>query len=188
MAASASIAVSPPLLLASSSLRKTHFKILPAQLYSPTTRSYPYLLRSNSQNSFHFPLLLTKTRASSNGVFDTPHNKSTEDEILPSFERKPVKFLFWVVLWASLSLVWYAASGDANAAADSIRASSFGLKVARSLRSLGLPDEAVVFTLATFPILELRGAIPVGYWMQLSPTLLTILSILGLALIFILFN
>lgn len=98
-----------------------------------------------------------------------------------------MKILFWVVFWASLSLVWYAASGDAKAAtvaADSIRASSFGLKIANALRGLGWPDETVVFTLATLPILELRGAIPVGYWMQLKPTLLTILSILGLALFF----
>ncbi|XVF58191.1 hypothetical protein PTKIN_Ptkin07bG0044200 [Pterospermum kingtungense] len=180
MAASASIAVSPLLFASSSSLRKTHPKSLPTQLYSPTTSCNPLFLRSNFQNRHHFPLLLTKSRASSNGFFDAPH-KSSEDEILPSSEEKPVKFLFWVVFWASLSLVWYAASGDANAAtaADSIRASSFGLKIASSLRGLGWPDEAVVFTLATLPILELRGAIPVGYWMQLNPTLLTILSILG---------
>jgi uncharacterized membrane protein len=37
-----------------------------------------------------------------------------------------------------------------------------------------------VFTLATLPVLELRGAIPVGYWLQLNPATLTVLSILGL--------
>ncbi|XVE84918.1 hypothetical protein DITRI_Ditri17bG0050200 [Diplodiscus trichospermus] len=180
MAASASIALSP--LLLASSLRKAHLKIIPSQLHSPHTRtSYQPLLRSNFRNWLHYHLPLTQTRASSNGFLDTSHT-SGEDEILPSFDDKPVKFLFWVVFWASLSLVWYAASGDANAAtaaADSIRASSFGLKIASALRGSGWPDEAVVFTLATLPILELRGAIPVGYWMQLKPTLLTILSILG---------
>ncbi|XWS34948.1 hypothetical protein CRYUN_Cryun21dG0081200 [Craigia yunnanensis] len=179
MAASASSATSP--LLLASSLRKTYLKIFPTQLHSPTTRSIQLLLRSNFHNWQHFPLSLTKTIASSNGFLDTAHT-SREEEILPSFEEKPVKFLFWVVFWASLSLVWYATSGDANAAtaaADSIRASSFGLKIASALRGSGWPDEAVVFTLATLPILELRGAIPVGYWMQLKPTLLTILSILG---------
>ncbi|XVF02277.1 hypothetical protein REPUB_Repub04eG0162000 [Reevesia pubescens] len=176
MAASVSTATSP--LLLKSSLRKTNLKIFPIRLHS---RSNQLLFRSQFQNWQHFPLPLTKTRASSHGFLDSAHT-SKEEEILPSFEEKPVKFLFWVVLWTSLSLVWYAASGDANAAttaADSIRASSFGLKIASALRCSGWPDEAVVFTLATLPILELRGAIPVGYWLQLKPTLLTILSILG---------
>ncbi|XP_065023650.1 uncharacterized protein LOC135649325 isoform X2 [Musa acuminata AAA Group] len=51
--------------------------------------------------------------------------------------------------------------------------------VATALRRIGWPDEAVVFSVATLPVLELRGAIPVGYWMQLDPLKLTVLSILG---------
>lgn len=98
---------------------------------------------------------------------------------MPSFEVRPVKFVFWVLLWASLSVAWFAASGDAKAAADSIKASSFGLKIASALRGLGWPDEAVVFALATLPVLELRGAIPVGYWLQLKPWILTVLSVIG---------
>lgn len=92
-----------------------------------------------------------------------------------------MKFALWVLFWASLSLAWFAVSKDANAAAvDSIKASGFGLKIANSLRKLGWPDGVVVFTLATLPVLELRGAIPVGYWLQLNPVTLTVLSILGL--------
>ncbi|ONK65284.1 uncharacterized protein A4U43_C07F35550 [Asparagus officinalis] len=84
-----------------------------------------------------------------------------------------------LVLCALVSSVCCLACGAALAAADSIRASGFGLKVATALRSLGWPDEAVVFALATLPVLELRGAIPVGYWMHLHPMRLTVLSILG---------
>ncbi|CAL4919548.1 unnamed protein product [Urochloa decumbens] len=70
--------------------------------------------------------------------------------------------------------------GAARAATeDSIRASGFGLRVAESLRRLGWPDDAVVFALATLPVIELRGAIPVGYWMRLHPVHLTVLSVLG---------
>lgn len=65
------------------------------------------------------------------------------------------------------------------AAEDSIKASGFGLRVAESLRRLGWPDDAVVFALATLPVIELRGAIPVGYWMRLHPVRLTVLSVLG---------
>ncbi|KAI5437342.1 hypothetical protein KIW84_023451 [Lathyrus oleraceus] len=104
-----------------------------------------------------------------------------EPERLVFYEEKPVKFALWVVFWASLSLAWFAYSKDANAAVDSIKASGFGLKIADSLRKLGLPDWVVVFTLATLPIIELRGAIPVGYWLQLNPATLTVVSILGFA-------
>ncbi|CAJ2647812.1 unnamed protein product [Trifolium pratense] len=102
-----------------------------------------------------------------------------EPERLIFDNEKPVKFAFWVIFWASMSLVWFAYSKDANAAVDSIKASGFGLKIANSLRQLGLPDWVVVFTLATLPVLELRGAIPVGYWLQLNPATLTVVSILG---------
>lgn len=104
-----------------------------------------------------------------------------EPERLLFYEEKPVKFALWVVFWTSLSLAWFAYSKDANAAAvDSIKASGFGLKIADSLRKLGLPDWVVVFIIAALPVLELRGAIPVGYWLQLNPATLTAVSILGL--------
>ncbi|KAI3760027.1 hypothetical protein L1987_50415 [Smallanthus sonchifolius] len=54
------------------------------------------------------------------------------------------------------------------------------LKVANLFRGSGWPDGAVVFALATLPVIELRGAIHVGYWLQLNPVLLTALPILGL--------
>lgn len=122
----------------------------------------------------------TQFKASSTEYLDA----IDEPERLIFYEEKPVKFALWVIFWASMSLAWFAYSKDANAAAgtgavDSIKASGFGLKIANSLRNLGLPDWVVVFTLATLPILELRGAIPVGYWLQLDPASLTVLSILG---------
>jgi len=121
---------------------------------------------------------LTQTNASSTEYLDA----IDEPERLIFYEEKPLKFALWVIFWASMSLAWFAYSKDANAATavDSIKASSFGLKIANSLRKLGWPDWVVVFALATLPVLELRGAIPVGYWLQLDPATLTVLSILGL--------
>lgn len=124
---------------------------------------------------------LTATGASTDDFL----GKIEKDESLPLSEEKPVKFLFWVVLWASVSLGLHAFCGDAGAAAigagaDTIRGSGFGLKVASGMRASGWPDESVVFALATLPVIELRGSIPVGYWLQLDPVYLTILSVLGL--------
>ncbi|KAL5975052.1 hypothetical protein ACLOJK_031728 [Asimina triloba] len=92
-----------------------------------------------------------------------------------------VLILLAATFWMSLAIFLFCGVGKAAAAvaSDSIGASSFGLKVAAGLRGFGWPDQAVVFALATLPVLELRGAIPVGYWMQLKPLHLTVLAILG---------
>lgn len=44
---------------------------------------------------------------------------------------------------------------------------------------LNLPAEIAVLTAAAFPILELRGAIPLGFYLKLSLTKIFFLSILG---------
>ncbi|TMW93689.1 hypothetical protein EJD97_011299 [Solanum chilense] len=138
------------------------------------TQSFPIL-----QTFSHLGRVQRLIRASSSDSF---LDVIEEEEGLLANDEKPLKFLFWVLLWASVSVGLFAVSGDAKAAAaaaDSIRASGFGVKVANALRSSGWPDESVVFALATLPVIELRGAIPVGYWLQLKPSVLTVLSVLG---------
>lgn len=166
-------------------LGKTLFKFSPKLAYPSITQSKQPPFNSNAHIKLQTlrplsPLLkASPPRVSSRGFLD----KDEEDEVLQLFQERPVKFGLWVLFWASVSLAWFAASGDANAtanaAADSIRASGFGLKIANALRGLGWPDEAVVFALATLPVIELRGAIPVGYWLQLKPVMLTVLAVLG---------
>ncbi|KAL2904396.1 Glycerol-3-phosphate acyltransferase [Bienertia sinuspersici] len=134
-------------------------------------------------NNYHLKLSSPSTLiASSNGNSDALNNELE----VTIFGEKPVKAVLWVLFWTSVSLAVFAFSKDAKAASavviggnSSIKASSFGLKVASFLRGSGWSDEAIVFALATLPVIELRGAIPVGYWMQLNPILLTVLSILG---------
>lgn len=190
-----SVSFSPhSLTLLQFSYKKSQIKFLP-------TNQLPNLLIHNTRkhiqlnsrtplkveffnNLGHFPISCISIESSSNGSFDLVQ----EDElILPSNKTGPVKTILLVLLWASVFVGFYAASGDANAAADSIRASSFGQRFAQALRSFGWPDEAVVFALATLPVIELRGAIPVGYWLQLKPVVLTVLSILGLVHVFLFF-
>lgn len=140
------------------------------------TQSFPLIQTFNHLGRFQ-----NVTRTSPDSFLEVIEEE--EEGLLTTTEEKPLKFLFWVLLWASVSVGLFAVSGDAKAtaaaAADSIRASGFGVKVANALRSLGWPDEAVVFALATLPVIELRGAIPVGYWLQLKPSVLTVLSVLG---------
>ncbi|CAN1187661.1 hypothetical protein LINPERPRIM_LOCUS31966 [Linum perenne] len=174
----------------SPSFKTTHLAISPNRLITIANSAIQrrqtqaqFFHRSIKQTPFR---LLPSTSINAHGFLDPPSENDEQQlsNLLPSSES-PTKFIIWVALWASLSLVWFASSPNAAKAAgsavldSSIKASSFGLKIANALRGIGLPDEAVVFSLATLPVIELRGAIPVGYWLQLKPVTLTVLSVLG---------
>lgn len=177
--------LSYPSTLFSFSQVKSHFKLpSPRSHFSSLPSKQKIHIKTESLLTFPSlprPGLICRTsviRASSNDILKSI-DKNEEKSFLGT-NGKPVKFIFLVLLWASVSLGLYAFSGDAKASTDSIRASGFGVKVANALRASGWPDEAVVFALATLPVIELRGAIPVGYWLQLKPVILTVLSVLGL--------
>ncbi|EYU28698.1 hypothetical protein ABFS82_12G107700 [Erythranthe guttata] len=177
----ASILLHPPTLLTTSQIKRHKPSLSAQRIHSSSPQRKKILANPQSLLPFRSSVpQFGSTRASPHEILETIEQK---DESLSGSADKPVKFLAWVLLWASLSLGFYAFSGDARAAAiggaDSIRASGFGVKVANGLRASGWPDEAVVFALATLPVIELRGAIPVGYWLQLTPLVLTLLSILG---------
>jgi hypothetical protein len=54
-----------------------------------------------------------------------------------------------------------------------------GQKVANFFRSFGLPDVAVLAIISALPVVELRGAIPVGIWMGLPITTVLPACVLG---------
>ncbi|GJY77282.1 putative small multi-drug export related protein [Tanacetum coccineum] len=147
------------------------------------SNSFPSLNLTFNQNPC--PQTTPKSSLSSSNTTFLEKNLEKDENLVVLNKESPVKFIFWVFVWASVSVALYAFSpSDAKAqvqgAVKSIKASSFGLKFANFLRGSGWPDEAVVFALATLPVIELRGAIPVGYWLQLKPIVVTALSVLGL--------
>lgn len=85
-----------------------------------------------------------------------------------------------IITALSIFVCWHGLlCGYAHASEGAIKASNLGLKVASFLRRTGWPDEAIVFVMAMLPVLELRGAIPVGYWMCMDPFKLSVLSVIG---------
>nr|XP_043638721.1 uncharacterized protein LOC122609836 [Erigeron canadensis] len=172
--------------------KKPHFKTSIHQIsftFLQNNQS-PFISKPISPSpQFIFHLKTCSTGPISSIYSSTKTNEILEnlekDETLPLVQTSPAKFIFWVFLWASVSVALFAFSPSESKAQQakigvkSIKASSFGLKFANFLRGSGWPDEAVVFALATLPVIELRGAIPVGYWLQLKPLVLTTLSVLG---------
>lgn len=159
----------------------THYK-----LHTPNPLP-PLTLQKGTPHFSLNPLFLSPP-----STLRAPATKNSENTLInnelnvTNIGEKPLKTVLWVLFWTSVSLAVFAFSKDAKAAVvsvvasdSSIKASSFGVKVASFMRGSGWADEVIVFALATLPVIELRGAIPVGYWMQLKPTSLTVLSILG---------
>ncbi|CAM6094819.1 unnamed protein product [Calypogeia fissa] len=64
-------------------------------------------------------------------------------------------------------------------AENSIGASKLGIEVAEYLRRSGLSDELVVLIVGMLPVLELRAAIPISYWLKMEPVKGYFLSVLG---------
>jgi uncharacterized membrane protein len=56
---------------------------------------------------------------------------------------------------------------------------SLGQRIAVALRTLGLPDWVTILLVAALPVVELRGAIPVGYWLGLNRVHIYGLAVLG---------
>ncbi|CAM8953967.1 unnamed protein product [Rhodiola kirilowii] len=137
------------------------------------------IVRFQTYNRQRFNIVTARQVSRDGPGFRVSELEEEKEIRLEILKPKPLRFALMVLFWAALSIVVFAASGDRANAADSIRASGFGVKIARLLRGSGWPDETVVFALAALPVIELRGAIPVGYWMQLSPVVLTVLAVVG---------
>ncbi|MBN1676440.1 MAG: small multi-drug export protein [Kiritimatiellae bacterium] len=56
---------------------------------------------------------------------------------------------------------------------------SIGLRVSQALRRAGIPDPLAVLLIATLPIVELRGAIPVGHVLRMDPWAVYLVAVAG---------
>lgn len=82
-----------------------------------------------------------------------------------------------------LALATCAASSPAMAASKNVAPVvehlHLGQKVANYFRRFGLPDLAVLAIISAMPVVELRGAIPVGLWMGLPIATVLPICVLG---------
>ena len=91
--------------------------------------------------------------------------------------KKWLMVLCLVLLLCTVVCSYASGSGDETA---EVGGHGIGVRVAGALRRLGLPDAAVVMLIAALPIVELRGAIPVGIVIfKMNPWLVFVLSVLG---------
>jgi len=89
----------------------------------------------------------------------------------------PKRTLLRTGLAYSLSLLLPAiALASGGAAGEHLH---LGQKVALFFQKSGLPDWAVLLLISATPAIELRGGVPVGNWMGISPALTFVICVLG---------
>ena len=91
--------------------------------------------------------------------------------------------VFAVALSTSLSAIApppaYAAAKSVADVQGAVEHLHVGQKIANYFRSFGIPDLAVLAVISALPVVELRGAIPVGVWMGLPITKVLPVCVLG---------
>mmetsp|Transcript_52732 Transcript_52732/g.112040 ORF Transcript_52732/g.112040 Transcript_52732/m.112040 type:complete len:296 (-) Transcript_52732:195-1082(-) len=92
-----------------------------------------------------------------------------------SLAKSALSFAFVVSTIAAVSPAAHAA----KAAEEVVEHLHVGQKIANYFRSFGVPDLAVLAIISAMPVVELRGAVPVGVWMGLPITQILPVCVLG---------
>jgi uncharacterized membrane protein len=90
------------------------------------------------------------------------------------------KSLFsFLVIASTMTSASTPAFAAAKAAEETVEHLHVGQKVANYFRSFGIPDLAVLAMISAMPVVELRGAVPVGVWMGLPIAKVLPVCVLG---------
>jgi len=116
--------------------------------------------------------LFMRYGASKNGnsssVPSKAKNRAPTAKVLLKIMSRAALSLSLVALTASMTAApALAVAKDSAEVAEHLHV---GQKVANYFRSFGLPDTAILALISAMPVVELRGAIPVGIWMGLPLT------------------
>jgi hypothetical protein len=82
----------------------------------------------------------------------------------------------FMILSIALSTTSHAIAASTQASGQHLHV---GHKIANYFRSFGLPDVVVLAIISALPVVELRGAIPVGLWMGLPLTTVLPACVIG---------
>lgn len=101
-------------------------------------------------------------------------------QVKPLSKKPHIGTVLSLATLAFTTLVFLPMSANAaSAAAATTEHLHIGQKVAGYFKSFGLPDLAILAIISAMPVIELRGAVPVGLWMGLPITKVLPACILG---------
>lgn len=105
--------------------------------------------------------------------------------VLPNKRNARIKsiakaaFSFMLIASTITSVATPAYAKAAKATEEVVEHLHVGQKIANYFRSFGIPDLAVLAIISAMPVVELRGAVPVGVWMGLPITSVLPVCVLG---------
>lgn len=105
-----------------------------------------------------------------NDVSHAPIKKHHKRKVFRSVAKYAFSF---IAIASTITAVSAPPAYAAKAAAETVELVEHlhvGQKVANYFRSFGLPDLAILAIISAMPVVELRGAVPVGVWMGLPIT------------------
>lgn len=102
--------------------------------------------------------------------------KSSKRSALKSVAKYTFSFL---AIASTITAVSSPPAYAAKAAQETVEHLHVGQKIANYFRSFGIPDLAVLAMISAMPVVELRGAVPVGVWMGLPITKVLPVCVLG---------
>ena len=140
------------------------------------TIAYPYLKYRSTSSPITGQYAKSTSTELNMKMFSFNNNKKA---VKPNFSKKKQALKFLCKTAATLSFIALATSAaappalaakKAAAAAETVEHLHVGQKVANYFRGFGLPDLAILAVISAMPVIELRGAVPVGLWMGLPIT------------------
>ena len=118
--------------------------------------------------------------SSSSGVFEKKNSKSGPSTRVVAEHALSALSIFATISAISNPLPAYAAKKVTQQASSVVvEHLHTGQKIANYFRSFGIPDLAVLAIISAMPVVELRGAVPVGVWMGLPITTVLPVCVLG---------
>ena len=98
--------------------------------------------------------------------FDQSYSNSVAELTEKPLHKKIIKPALTTLLLSAIVLVSTKQPAlAAKAATSTVEHLHTGQKIANYFRSFGLPDLAILAIISALPVVELRGAVPVGVWM-----------------------
>lgn len=105
---------------------------------------------------------------------------ATKKHYKRSVLKSVAKHAFFAVAVAStITAISSPPAYAAKAVQETVEHLHVGQKIANYFRSFGIPDLAVLAIISAMPVVELRGAIPVGIWMGLPITQVLPVCVVG---------
>mmetsp|Transcript_11996 Transcript_11996/g.24744 ORF Transcript_11996/g.24744 Transcript_11996/m.24744 type:complete len:319 (-) Transcript_11996:166-1122(-) len=133
---------------------------------------------------FRYGMSLPMSASDTTGELPKCKVLNSESKSMKKIFNTTVRSLIFAI--AIASTVSARAPSPAFAAAKKVADSStavehlhVGQKIANYFRSFGLPDLAVLALISALPVVELRGAVPVGVWMGLPISKVLPVCVLG---------